>query len=64
MTFHLGQQPALFTSTGKALLLFAPAGENGRTEPWLAGVYAGRVGVTGQEIEMALGRVWHRRLRD
>jgi hypothetical protein len=33
-------------------------------EPWLVGVYAGRDGVTGEEIEMALGRVWHKRLLD
>jgi len=35
-----------------------------RREPWLVGVYAGRDGVTGEEIEMALGRVWHKRLLD
>jgi hypothetical protein len=36
-----------------------PAGQ-----PWLVGVYAGRDGVTGEELDMALGRVWHRRLLD
>jgi hypothetical protein len=33
-------------------------------QPWLVGVYAGRDGVTGEELDMALGRVWHRRLLD
>jgi hypothetical protein len=33
-------------------------------EPWLIGVYAGREGVTGEEMDMTLGRVWHRRLLD
>lgn len=33
-------------------------------EPWLIGVYAGREGVTREELEMTLGRVWHRRLLD
>jgi hypothetical protein len=27
-------------------------------DPWLIGVYAGRTGSTGEELEMALGRVW------
>jgi len=36
-----------------------PAGQ-----PWLVGVYAGRDGATGEELDMALGRVWHRRLLD
>ncbi|MBV8488768.1 MAG: hypothetical protein JO161_10860 [Planctomycetaceae bacterium] len=31
---------------------------------WLVGVYAGREGVTKDENEMVLGRVWHRRLLD
>jgi hypothetical protein len=33
-------------------------------QPWLVGVYAGRDGVTGEEQDMAVGRVWHRRLLD
>ena len=40
-------------------------GENGllvkrelEDDPWLIGVYAGRSGSTGEELEMALGRVW------
>jgi hypothetical protein len=33
-------------------------------EPWLVGVYAGRDGVTGDEIDMALGRVWRKQLLD
>jgi hypothetical protein len=32
--------------------------------PWLIGVYAGRRVATADEIEMALGRVWKRRLLD
>jgi hypothetical protein len=28
------------------------------------GVYAGREGVTKEEMDMTLGRVWHRRLLD
>ncbi len=35
-----------------------------RGEAWLIGVYGGREGVTAEEIDMALGRVWHRRLLD
>jgi hypothetical protein len=35
-----------------------------RLKPWLVGVYAGRDGVTGEEIEMALGRVWYKRMLD
>jgi hypothetical protein len=33
-------------------------------EPWLVGVYPGREGVTREEMDMTLGRVWHRRLLD
>jgi hypothetical protein len=33
-------------------------------EPWLVGVYAGRDGATGEEIDMALGRVWKREVLD
>jgi hypothetical protein len=33
-------------------------------EPWLVGVYAGREGVTKNEVEMALGRVWRRDVLD
>jgi hypothetical protein len=33
-------------------------------EPWLVGVYAGREGVTQEEMDMTLGRVWHRSLLD
>lgn len=36
----------------------------GAGQPWLVGIYAGRDGVTGEEHDMALGRVWHRRLLD
>jgi hypothetical protein len=36
----------------------------GSGEPWLVGVYAGREGVTQEEMDMTLGRVWHRRLLD
>ena len=32
------------------------------SEPWLVGVYAGREGVTKEEVDMALGRVWKRHL--
>lgn len=35
-----------------------------RDQSWLIGVYAGREGVTREEIDMALGRVWQRRLLD
>jgi hypothetical protein len=37
---------------------------NQQGEPWLVGVYAGREGVTKEEMDMTLGRVWHRRLLD
>ena len=33
-------------------------------QPWVIGVYAGRRGSTGDELEMALGRVWKRSLLD
>jgi hypothetical protein len=39
-------------------------GDDRRDTPWLVGVYAGREGVTREENEMTLGRVWHRRLLD
>jgi hypothetical protein len=56
--------PVLYFGNEISDVLGRPRGGDGRTEPWLVGVYAGREGVTGQEIEMALGRVWHRRLLD
>jgi hypothetical protein len=34
------------------------------SHPWLIGVYAGREGVTKEEVDMALGRVWKRPLLD
>jgi hypothetical protein len=34
------------------------------SQPWLVGVYAGREGVTEEEVHMALGRVWKRPLLD
>jgi hypothetical protein len=34
------------------------------SQPWLVGVYAGRQGVTKEEVDMALGRVWKRPLLD
>jgi hypothetical protein len=39
-------------------------GEQAPSDPWLVGVYAGREGVTGKEVEMSLGRVWRRSLLD
>ncbi|CAH1696794.1 putative Serine protease [Hyphomicrobiales bacterium] len=33
-------------------------------KPWLIGIYAGREGSTGAEIEMTLGRAWKRQLLD
>lgn len=33
-------------------------------QPLLVGVYAGREGVTADENEMALGRVWHKAFVD
>lgn len=33
-------------------------------DPWLIGVYAGREGVTEDEVEMTLGRVWQRSMLD
>lgn len=32
--------------------------------PWLVGVYAGREGVTREEVDMALGRIWKRHFLD
>jgi hypothetical protein len=40
------------------------AAGNRQGEPWLVGVYAGREGVRQEEMDMTLGRVWHRRLLD
>lgn len=56
--------PVLYFGDEITDVLGRPRGGNQRGEPWLIGVYAGREGVTGEEIEMALGRVWHRRLLD
>ena len=38
--------------------------EDRSDEPWLVGVYAGRDGATGEEVDMALGRVWRRQVLD
>lgn len=42
----------------------AAAVGNRQAEPWLVGIYAGREGVTKEEMDMTLGRVWHRHLLD
>ena len=55
--FYFGSD--ITTASGEGGPLGSPA-----HEPWLIGVYAGRDGVTGDEIAMALGRVWHKRLLD
>jgi hypothetical protein len=56
--------PVLYFGDEITDVLGRPRGGILRDEPWLVGVYAGRQGVTGEEIEMALGRVWHKRLLD
>jgi hypothetical protein len=43
----------------------APAGKvQNEDNPWLLGVYAGRRGSADNELEMTIGRGWHRRLLD
>lgn len=41
-----------------------PVERKPQDDPWLIGVYAGRTGSTGEELEMALGRVWKKACLD
>lgn len=41
-----------------------PYAHNEKSSPWLLGVYAGREGVTEDEMKMTLGRAWKKQMLD
>jgi len=41
-----------------------PDDHNEKSSPWLLGVYAGREGVTEDELKMTLGRAWKKQMLD
>ncbi len=59
LTRHgMSGSPTILVGDGLIGMDGFPVERRPQDDPWLIGVYAGRTGSTGEELEMALGRVW------